>query len=145
MKRTGYLFIFILLSIFFVSGAVYADNLHIQNRSVIDTVVAKVYLDGCKMPDQMITLKPGEEYIQDFWHNLSVNVDMKDVATKQFCEFEVEEKGYYEDEWGRWFYEPEVSLGNTCSHWGTFNQLNWVTNKGHEQNFSTINIWGPWS
>lgn len=135
---------FIFLSIFVASVSVYADSLYIQNRSTVDTVVAEVYLDGHRTPDHTTILKPGKECKQDLKDGLSVNVDLIDSTTKQSCEFAVAERVYVEDGFSS-SYEPEVSLGSTCSHWGSFDQLNWVTKKGNVQDNSTINIWGPWS
>jgi len=135
--------LFILSSIFFTSIAAYADNLHIQNRSAMDTVIAKVYLNGHKTPDHTIILKPGQEYIQDLWHNLAVNLDITNQKTNQSCNFIVEEIPYF---WNVFITKYEPKVGNTtCSYYSNFDQSNWQTHLAHYQDFSYVNVWAPWS
>ncbi len=134
----------ILLSILCVS-ATYADNFHIKNHSNRD-VVAAVYFHGKK--ETTLTLKPGQEYVHDFWHNLVVKVILFDPTAQRSCSIGMEERCYYRE----FFtdickYEPRITDdgGTGCQYYSTFVQSNWQTHDDTWQKFSYVDVWAPWT
>lgn len=123
------MFILMFLSIGYGSIS-YADNFHIKNYNSTD-LIASVFFDGAI--EGKFTLKPGQEYVHSFWHNLTVDVFISNPKTHQeVCGLEVQEKKYTWDAeaWPILLtnYQPKVIHIHSytpCANASSFDQANW--------------------
>ena len=139
----------LVLFVTFGASAAYADNFHVENHSTTDVVASVYFFDGAKPTS--FTLKPKQERVYPFWHNLVAKIVLTNPKTQQSCSLEVAERVYVDIGFlvHRPKYEPLVmNRGNDCAYFSSFNQADWQISpeyRTHWENFSTVDIWAPWS